>query len=148
MELNMKKIALSIISAVTMAASVGAYAATSNQTVNMTHTVNAAANITSSWVDSNPGQAVSAGGTIGNVNVSITGGTMTSFKLGSTQARFYKDGGSTYVSYSVNKSGTPVSATNNLSGAEQTSFSLGITADQPMGTGSWAGTLPLVITYN
>lgn len=57
----MKKYTLGIISAIAMAASVSSYAETSNQTVNMTHVVNAPANITATWVDSNPGKAVAAG---------------------------------------------------------------------------------------
>ena len=150
MELNMKKIALGIISAVAMAVSVGAYAATSNQTVNMTHTVNAPANITAKWTDSNPGAAVAAGNEVGSVTVSITGGTMTAFTKGNGLPRFYKDGSSTdYVSYSINKNNVGISSSSNsLAGADQTSFTLSVIANQEMGAGSWAGTLPLVITYN
>lgn len=150
MELNMKKIALGIISAVAMAASVGAYAATSNQTVNMTHTVNAPANITAKWTDQNPGQAVGAGSAVGSVTVSITGGTMTAFNKGNGLPRFYKDGSTTdYVSYSLKKNNAGISnSSNSLTGADQTSFTVSVIADQAMGAGSWAGTLPLVITYN
>lgn len=152
MELNMKKYTLGIISAIAMAASVSSYAETSNQTVNMTHVVNAPANITATWVDSNPGKAVAAGSAVGNVTVAITGGTMTSFSVGNGLPRFYRNGatsGLDYVTYGVKKSnGASANGSNSLSRAEQNSFTLGIIAQQDMGVGSWAGTLPLVITYN